>query len=253
MKPWKEVIDGIRNAVLGKEVREDIAQMGEYVEQFANTAGENIQKAIDPTLSLSGKAADAKATGDAVGQLKEDIVSNAKRNRVNLGAQKVVRGSYYLDRGFSQTDYYTWYFDLSPYNTGRYIVTASSPAYTNFVTFLDESMNTVGYVKNSSSDGVVKSEMYVTKPENAKYIAITTGVPTLDQRALLVSACISIDEIQGVPFYTNDNGEDADVYPIIILKGTVNNGKLDSSYVPNTTKERHYTAQNQIVTSKSNA
>lgn len=73
MKPWKEVIDGIRNAVLGKEVREDIAQMGEYVEQFANTAGENIQKAIDPTLSLAGKAADAKATGDAVGELKEDL------------------------------------------------------------------------------------------------------------------------------------------------------------------------------------
>lgn len=73
MKPWKEVIDGIRNAVLGKEVREDIAQMGEYVEQFANTAGENIQKAIDPTLSISGKAADAAKVGEAVGQLKEDV------------------------------------------------------------------------------------------------------------------------------------------------------------------------------------
>ena len=75
MKPWKEVIDGIRNAVLGKEVREDIAQMGEYVEQFANTAGENIQKAIDSTLSISGKAADAKATGEAVGELKEDLAN----------------------------------------------------------------------------------------------------------------------------------------------------------------------------------
>ena len=73
MKPFKEVIDGIRNAVLGKEVREDIAQLGEYVEQFANTAGENIQKAIDPTLTLTGKAADAAKVGEAVGQLKEDI------------------------------------------------------------------------------------------------------------------------------------------------------------------------------------
>ena len=69
MKPFKEVIDGIRKAVIASEVREDLAQMGEYVEQFANTAGENIQKAIDPTLSLSGKAADAKATGDV---LKEE-------------------------------------------------------------------------------------------------------------------------------------------------------------------------------------
>lgn len=73
MKPFKEVIDGIRKAVMASEVREDLAQMGEYVEQFSNTAGENIQKAIDPTLSLSGKAADAKATGDAVGQVKEDL------------------------------------------------------------------------------------------------------------------------------------------------------------------------------------
>ena len=42
MKPFKEVIDGIRKAVMASEVREDIAQGMEYVEQFANTAGENI-------------------------------------------------------------------------------------------------------------------------------------------------------------------------------------------------------------------
>lgn len=76
MKPFKEVIDGIRKAVMASEVREDLAQMGEYVEQFANTAGENIKKAIDPTLSLSGKAADAAKVGEAVGQLKEDIDDN---------------------------------------------------------------------------------------------------------------------------------------------------------------------------------
>ena len=86
MKPFKEVIDGIRKAVMASEVREDIAQMGEYVEQFANTAGENIQKAIDPTLSLSGKAADAAKVGEAINaeserakgvekQLKEDIIA----------------------------------------------------------------------------------------------------------------------------------------------------------------------------------
>lgn len=79
MKPFKEVIDGIRKAVMASEVREDIAQMGEYVEQFANTAGENIQKAIDPTLSLSGKAADAKATGDAIQGVRDDLASEISR------------------------------------------------------------------------------------------------------------------------------------------------------------------------------
>ena len=36
-------------------------------------AVEELKNIIDPTLSLSGKAADAKATGDAVGRLKEDL------------------------------------------------------------------------------------------------------------------------------------------------------------------------------------
>lgn len=57
-----------------------------YITQVSNAdwtqaiqAWENLKDAIDPTLSLSGKAADAKATGDAVGQVKEDIgdLSNA--------------------------------------------------------------------------------------------------------------------------------------------------------------------------------
>lgn len=39
MKPLKELIDGIRKAVMASEVREDIAQGLEYVEQFANTEG----------------------------------------------------------------------------------------------------------------------------------------------------------------------------------------------------------------------
>lgn len=110
-KTFPEAISGIRSAVMASEVREDIAQGMEYVEQFASTAttkaaeaaasaktaadaasnastavsavidptlslsgkaadaakvGEELKNIIDPTLSLSGKAADAKATGDAL-------------------------------------------------------------------------------------------------------------------------------------------------------------------------------------------
>ena len=78
-KTFQEAISGIRSAVMASEVREDIAQGMEYVEQFANTAGENIQKAIDPTLSLSGKAADAKATGDAIQGVKDDLTAETAR------------------------------------------------------------------------------------------------------------------------------------------------------------------------------
>lgn len=44
-KTFPEVISGIRTAKKGVEVREDIAQMGEYVEQFAATATQKAEEA----------------------------------------------------------------------------------------------------------------------------------------------------------------------------------------------------------------
>ncbi len=87
MKTWKEVIDGIRKAVMASEVREDIAQGLEYVEQFANTAGENIQKAIDPTLSVSGKAADAAKVGEAVNAEAERAKAAERQNATGILAE----------------------------------------------------------------------------------------------------------------------------------------------------------------------
>ena len=106
MKPFREVIDGIRKAVMASEVREDIAQGLEYVEQFANTAGENIKKAIDPTLSVSGKAADAAKTREMVNaeterakgvesQIKEDIGDKTKNlDKWNLIDISKVKNGY---------------------------------------------------------------------------------------------------------------------------------------------------------------
>lgn len=99
-KTLPENIKDIRTAVMASEVREGIAQGMEYVEQFANTATTKakeaaasaktaadaagnastaISAAIDPTLSVSGKAADAKETGDAIQGVKDDLASESKR------------------------------------------------------------------------------------------------------------------------------------------------------------------------------
>lgn len=55
-KTFEEIIKGIRKAVLGVEVREDIAQGMEYVEQFATTATQKAEEAA----SSAEKAAQAK-------------------------------------------------------------------------------------------------------------------------------------------------------------------------------------------------
>lgn len=140
MKPFKEVINGIRKAVMASEVREDIAQMGEYVEQFANTAGENIQKAIDPTLSLSGKAADAAKVGEAVNaeserakwaenQLKKDIkdiiTKTPTEEKTDVEATEIINGSIILSSGNLSTNQYTTRFVVNRYdnvNRGKYEV-----------------------------------------------------------------------------------------------------------------------------------
>lgn len=57
-----------------------------YITQISNEswtqaiqAWENLKNAIDPTLSLSGKAADAKETGDAIRGVKDDLAAETAR------------------------------------------------------------------------------------------------------------------------------------------------------------------------------
>lgn len=49
------------------------------VESAANETKTVVDKIIDPTLSISGKAADAKATGDAIQGVRNDLASEISR------------------------------------------------------------------------------------------------------------------------------------------------------------------------------
>lgn len=77
-KTFEEVISGIRKAKKGVEVREDLAQMGEYCQQFTQEAGTRADaaKAAAETAATNAKASEKKATDAVAGieQTKADAV-----------------------------------------------------------------------------------------------------------------------------------------------------------------------------------
>lgn len=73
-KTFADIIDGIRKAVLGVEVREDIAQGMEYVEQFAATATQKAEEAA----SSAEKAAQAKQDTEAAKETAVSAINTAK-------------------------------------------------------------------------------------------------------------------------------------------------------------------------------
>ena len=88
-KTFKEIIDGIRKAVLGVEVREDIAQGMEYVEQFAETSTTKAQEAAKSATAAERAKTDTLAAKteavQAISAEKQaglDAISTAKSNAV---------------------------------------------------------------------------------------------------------------------------------------------------------------------------
>ncbi|HCV93796.1 MAG TPA: hypothetical protein DGV70_03385 [Faecalibacterium sp.] len=94
-KTFKEVIAGIRTAIYGRDVREDIAQMGEYVEQFASTATTKASEAASSAsaakssqtaakISETNAASSQKAAASSA-SVAATSASNAKTSEGNAG------------------------------------------------------------------------------------------------------------------------------------------------------------------------
>lgn len=84
-KTFPEVISGIRTAKKGVEVREDIAQMGEYVEQFAATATQKAEaaaasekKASDAVKNIDQQKADSVAAVQQAQTTATTAITGAK-------------------------------------------------------------------------------------------------------------------------------------------------------------------------------
>lgn len=86
-KTFADIIDGIRKAVLGVEVREDIAQGMEYVEQFAATATQKAEEAASSAERASQakqETEDAKDTAvSAINTAKSEATAEIETARKN--------------------------------------------------------------------------------------------------------------------------------------------------------------------------
>lgn len=140
-------------------------------------AVEELKNIIDPTLSLSGKAADAKKTGDAVGQLKEDIVNKSEGQIGGL----LVKDSYVETDG-TIAEYVGWsrtnYIDVSQYS----LLSLYIEKIIRFGVWLKEDKTTVVFPIKTTKKGNIT--LFV--PLDAKYLIISELTEYMEKAKIYV-------------------------------------------------------------------
>nr|DAK96042.1 MAG TPA: sialate O-acetylesterase [Caudoviricetes sp.] len=142
--------------------------------------------ALDPTLSLSGKAADAKATGDAVGQLKEDIgkIGTKIVSENLLDYSKIESGYYDLNGVFHESDTYAHVKVYADDLVGKTIYFSRD----NVSSIIDVD---VSFITEYDSNGSVvritnaKNTNNYTIPDGVAHIIISATVSNLNMATMI--------------------------------------------------------------------
>lgn len=92
-KTFKEVIAGIRTAIYGRDVREDIAQMGEYVEQFASTATTKASEAASSASAAKSSQTAAKTSETNAASSQKAAASSASAAATSASNAKTSEGN----------------------------------------------------------------------------------------------------------------------------------------------------------------
>ena len=161
-----------------------------YITQVSNAdwtqaiqAWENLKDAIDPTLSVEGKAADAKATGDAVDQLKEDFVY--KLAEIEISKHSGADQGYLNKNGvvISHVRYMTTdYIECVPNTTIKYKLYAIEEI-SSIISFYDANKKNISNVTIKGDGGsVALADGETEVPYNAAYFKYTYSVDSDNQK-----------------------------------------------------------------------
>lgn len=158
---FKDDLDGLINKNQGTENSGKVLVVG----KDGNVTPGETPIEIDSTLTQSGQAADAKATGDKLSSLSEDI---AEYNKELFDTQNLADG-YWNNQGTlidSTTTKHTPFIEVSKYSQLRYW------GYTNitpsvFCAFFDENNNLYSTFKHLVGDNIIDV------PASAKYVSFS--------------------------------------------------------------------------------
>ena len=201
----------------------------------------------DIRVSYDGKT--YKTAGEAVrnqiSSLKSDLNDlNNSGETLPLGAYLSKSGCYYLDRAFqesSNTDKFSWYIDINGIEKERFKVTVHTSPYTNHITWLDNDLNTVGYIANDTENPVTFSDI-ISPPKKATLMVVNTDNNHPGTKYASVECIISVKEYlirKGLLNYYDGNFQKN-----VIIRSWLNNDNvltsnlLESSrrlalYIPN--------------------
>lgn len=145
------------------------------VESAVNATKTVVDNIIDPTLSLSGKAADAKATGDAVGELKEDLGSLERDiNPLTWNDGFALQnGKAVAADGRSVSD-----FCLCPSESQVKYVSETANQYVQGIAFYDKHKVYIDGIANNGKEG---EPCTVISPKDTYYLRLSVTNDNLDK------------------------------------------------------------------------
>lgn len=181
------------------------------VESTASTTKGVVDKIIDPTLSVSGKAADAAKVGEAVGQVKEDIFNiehdYADGNGMIRDYYTVEwsQGKFEITSGkkVTYTDatnrIHSNYIDVSSISTDEKIYLTVPYGYSVYLMAFDT--NTDSYTNGS----VMFNPAWATGGQTIEFTKTFKFANYFMLMALKVSADITPDDVSGIKMYVKGN------------------------------------------------